>query len=192
MRPPPKPLEEIVHRALELIQPPPDRRESCRTEIGARVDLLRSVHHYLGNLPSPGQLREELGDIVRALKKARATLRDVTPASRSLTFLGSPDEFDAELGRLIRNAEFHREAVHVPSGGRTWDGTKTQAARYADELLRSFGTRPPAKTIGGALYSLAAVLYEGGTGIPDASLEAYCRDLDRVEPSIVVHVPFTD
>jgi hypothetical protein len=69
-------------------------------------------------------------------------------------------------------------------------------ARLAAKLLTTFSASPPTKTPGGPFYELASVLYEGVTGKEGVHLEQYCRDVldasdgGRIEPSLVVRVPF--
>ena len=156
--------------------------------------MLRRVSDDLSKIPSPGELKEDLQDIKKQLERTRATFRRCSLANAMIIFKDGSKEtaFLEELDQLIDAAKFHHDALVVRPGSRQWDMVKAMAAKYADELLRSFGDKPPTKTEGGAFYMLASLLYRGATGATGVNLQQYCRDLDRVEPSIVVKVPYSD
>jgi hypothetical protein len=181
-----------VDDALVLIKPRPEQEASCATTIRARVELLRKVHHDLEAIPSPGDLKKELKDIGRDLERTRAASRTYSAISKATIF--EKDEakqkaFLGDLDWLIVSAQFYHDALVVRPGSRRWDNVKVIAAKYADELLRSFSASAPGKTVGGTFYALAALLYKEATG-KKANLEQYCRELDRIEPNIVVKMPF--
>jgi hypothetical protein len=191
------PRPDIIERALSLIKPKPEQRAACATAIGQRDELLRRIHLVLGAIPSPGDLKKRLKKIGGDLRRTRRLLDE--PSGCVAAVVG-PD-FLGEFDRLIDSAQFYHDAIAVRHGSRRWDNVKAIAARYANELLRSFGSAPPTKTPDGPFYNLASLLYEGATAKVGVDLEQYCRDVldnvnelggSRIEPSIVVRVPLAE
>jgi hypothetical protein len=187
--------------ALQLIDPRPEQWDACAATITQRIKLLRDAHHFLEEIPSPGHLKKELKAIGRDLKRTRAALQKYSAISKAMIF--EKDEakqkaFLGDLDWLIVSAQFYHDALVVRHGRRPWDNIKAVTAKFAFELLTTFGAKEPTKTAardGGVFLRLAALLYKGITG-KNADLGRYCGDaLDhagdgRIEPNIVVRVPF--
>src|SRR5262249_35175629 len=147
-----------------------------------------------------GILRRELGEIARDLEKFKKTLRQYSKISVALLYANNAissqfrrqseilthfsraaakqKEFLEEIDTLIEAAANHSKNLAVPPGSRRYDYVKASAAFYANQLIRSFGSAPPAKTVDGAFYRLAALLHRTATG-KDADLEQYCREVGR-------------
>ena len=100
---------------------------------------------------------------------------------------------------MIDSAEFYRNALVVRRGAHRWDNIKALSARLAAELLRTYSASRPTKTVDGAYFHIASLVYEGVTGKSGVDLSQYCRDHlasagkpggGRIESSIVVRMPF--
>jgi hypothetical protein len=187
--------------ALLLINPQPEQRDVCAATITQRIEPFRDAYQRLEAIPSPGDLKRELADIGRDLERIRTALGQYSVFATAMIFWKDADKqkaFFAELEALIDAAKFHHDAIVVRAGGRPWDNIKALMAKFALELLTTFGAEKPTKTAardGGAFLELASLLYKGVTG-KKADLGRYCRDLldhagdGRIEPGIVVRVPF--
>jgi hypothetical protein len=194
---------DITDEALALIEPPEERREDCRREIKARVDLLHGVWTLTRDTPSQADLKRELRAIRLRLERIRKdfAVRGDLPVAANMLFQdmasrmvslpvavtllfqeqGQHAAFLRELDRLIDDARFHHDSIVVRPGAQRWDNIKVVAARNAARLT-TFGTKHPTRR-------LAELLYRGATG-KRANLDQYCRDLDRIEPELVVRTTF--
>lgn len=186
-------LRRIVVRALRLINPKPEQRESCATIIRERVALLHFVSGELRAIPSSGDLKKELQTIVADLKRTKTAICRRSAVCKGMVFHKDATRETAflnELDRLIESAKFHHNTLVVRRGSPRWDNAKAIAAKDANELLRSFSDKSLTKAAGGPFYRLASLLYEGATRKKNVNLEQYCRALldgrDRIEPSIVL------
>jgi hypothetical protein len=187
---------DIIDRALALIKPKPEHKAACVTAIRQRVEWLSRVHLDLGAIPSARDLKKRLKKIGDDLRR---TKRLVEQSSCVAAVVGTA--FLGDFDRLIDSAQFYHDAIVVRRGSPRWDNVKAIAARYANELLRSFGSALPTKTPDGPFYNLASLLCEGATAKVGVDLEQYCRDVldnvnelggGRIEPSIVVRVPLAE
>jgi hypothetical protein len=187
--------------ALALIGPTPERKNACAAMITERVALLHKVHQYLEALPSPGNLKEELKGIGEGLERIKTALEQHSEFATALIFWKDSVRqkgFLAELDELIDSTKFHRDAIVVQHGRQPWDNLKALTAKFAFELLHTFGTKKPTKTAakdGGAFFGLANLLFKMVTG-KKADLKQYCCDVldhagdSRIEPGVVARVPF--
>jgi hypothetical protein len=204
----------IIDRALKLIAPKPEQKETCVAMIEEHVAVLGRAYLAQGAGPSPGKLKKQFKDIAADLRRIKQSLESSTyaPALLWKTACGDADSADesgqaknlpakaflGELDRLIAAAEFLHGAIVVRPGARRWDNVKAVTASLAAKLLTTFSARPLlTASRGGAFYRLATLLYEAVTG-EVVSLEQYCRDVldkadepggGRIEPSIVVRIP---
>jgi hypothetical protein len=188
--------------ALLLINPRPEQKDACAAKITPRIELLRGVHRDLKALPSPGNQKIELEGIGRDLERIRIALGQYSESTTDLIFgkdAVKKKVFLAELDALIDSAKLYRDAVVVRHGRQPWDNIKAVTAKFAFELLTTFSAKKPTKTAikdGGAFLGLARLLYEGVTGMKNADLGRYCRDVRdhagdvRIEPELVVQMTF--
>jgi hypothetical protein len=187
----PQPSKGIVDRALDLINPKPEQETACAAATEARLQLLRDCIELHRNLPSPGDLKKELSGIRRDLTKAKKAISSYSPAARAMIFKKdavAEQQFFDSLDRLAADTQFFRASLVVRPGGHRWDNRKVMAARYGADLLRSYSTEPFTKT-GKACRELAELLWEGASGKVE-DLAQYCREPDRIDPPLVVKVPW--
>jgi hypothetical protein len=181
-----------VKRALKLIGPASEQEAACAAAIDARIQLLHLVWEAIRRLPTPGTLRKELKEIVHDLNRTKRTFKKYSKVAKAIIFQNDSarqQAFFDDIDRCIEEAQFLiTTGLIVRRGGHRWNNVKAIAAKYAQELLLSFSAKPPTKSGGGAFYELAALLYKAVTG-EDAGLEQYCRQLGRIEPSVVVRFP---
>jgi len=178
-------------RALELISPNPEQRDLCATAIDARIQMLRGLARDIGSIPSPGDLKGELKEIVRDLKRTKRNFTKYSEVAKAATFWKDPERQEAFLTALnqgIEAAQFHHDALVIPPGSRQFDNVKAMAASYAAELLRCYSAEPLTPT-GRICRELAELLYKEATG-KAANLEPYCRQPGRIEPRPLFRVPF--
>lgn len=150
-------------------------------------------------MPSPGELRKQLDQFVKAAGWMLDAMKGLHDMNKMAVFQepstdpGSPrhDAFVAQLERVGRNAAVLRNSTLVKPGSKVWDDTKGQSARFARDLIKEFGCdgRPPPLTIGGPYFTLASILYEGGTGKADEDLSQYCRNPDRLGLRYMLGIP---
>ena len=190
------PQAEIVGRAVELVAPTSSNDLTCRIEVAKWIRTLRAFH---GSFPhgkawtSLGRRRQELTATSAALNRVMKVLNNL---SRELAFAlfdvnakSANNDFLNFLTSMARKAALGLRAVEAlramgkEKGAPPRDYTKLNAARAAYDLLKQFSSRKPTKTAGGDFYELATILYEGGTGTADASLELDCRRiLETADP----------
>jgi hypothetical protein len=184
--------QHVVERALALIDPKPDQSEACAEEVRTHVALLRMVATDLASVPKPYAVKlalDEKRKIGAALRRLQAVIRsdafavDLLFKTSGMT-VEAQQTFLAQLERLADAAEFASQALVVRRPSRhEWNNTKVITARYADKLLRAFGTRRPTKSAG---IALASLLYEEATGKESGEFSTYFRDLDRIKPEFVL------
>ena len=139
-------------RALDLIQPAPERRAECEDGILTRIRVLSAI------VQKPLRMR----DMVRATEKLRA-------AERAAEIAGSlsPGLINGFLlGQIVGQIKGMRESLELfvavrrdetHHGGRRQDPVKCKAADFSRILLKEFGPRPT-RTEGGVWHQLAATL----------------------------------
>jgi hypothetical protein len=202
-----------VDDAVELIGPKPNQRPLCWQQTEERIGRLIVIASRLDKIPSPGILRKELDEIARDLEKFKKALRQYSKVSVALLYTNNAilSQFRRqseiltyfsraaakqkilfeEIDSLIEAAVRHSKNLVVPPGSRRYDHVKASAALYSDQLMRSFGSAPPTKTVDGAFYRLAALLHKTATG-KDANIEQYCREVGRSGLTIVGKMTVSD
>jgi hypothetical protein len=172
-------------RALALIRPKSKQRRACAAAVALRIKILRAAAQDVGAIPAPGALKTELKEIVRDLQRTKRTFAKRSVIARAVTFWKDAEQqqaFLAVLDQAIEAAQFHHDALVIPAGSPQFDNVKAAAASCAAELLRCYGT-------GRGRRELAELLYQAATG-KAASLEQYCRQLGRIEPSPLFKMQF--
>jgi hypothetical protein len=64
-----KPAPSLIDRALEVIKPPPERRDACRRQIENDIRQVHFVHAELKGAPSPAELRRNYYRIEKGMKR---------------------------------------------------------------------------------------------------------------------------
>jgi hypothetical protein len=153
--------DSIVERALESINPKPERAEEAREEVAAAIALITHAEDM-----SPATTQE-----ISALRATIAALQ--RPWAECLGSNELPRLRD-ELEWIVEYAEWQRSRK-----GPRRNPKKLMAAFDARCLLHKYGGVEPKMTDGSAFYELAAVLYEAATGVAGADLSRACKGVER-------------
>jgi hypothetical protein len=167
------PASEVVSRAIDLIRPlklsEPDFREGIALLMaGVRVSQFGNA------LPPLRPIKDQIKEVADALKIARRAIRTLPGIARVAQSVFW-DDFCDLIDEAIQLAEERHKEIEVGEGGRKLDLAKDYAANAALHVISEWKRAKPAKTVNGAFYELASVIYEGGTGIEGANLERHCR-----------------
>ena len=171
-----------INRCLEIIAPAADHRGACRQQVAMTLDLLATRDFEFYGVAFERKHNRELGKIVHVLGYAAMVMEayphlELLEADRD----GSPDitEWARLTGRIASIAERAKEQLAAqPRRTKPPDDFKRLCAEYAFDLIKTFGTRRPTLTDGGAFYRLAAVLHAatiGGDPWKEDGLERACR-----------------
>jgi hypothetical protein len=153
--------DEIVARALALIDPKPERAEEARRQITRAIAII-SEPEPKDPLPDNRQIRK----VASALQAASAVLKH--------PWVWEFADDWRQLCERLETIATNPEAVCLTKRGPRLSEKKWMAARSAYSILRSHGAKPTLYR-DGAWFQLAATLYEGATGIADANLERACE-----------------
>jgi hypothetical protein len=185
-------LEETAEEALQLITPPDDQRTRCRQSIKDRIAIIRAMHFKKDR--STAEIRDDINKLSAALRRTVAALRKLFINGSELHLPMRRFNSDEIVRSMVNGTEYQSEWREfynvlvakidllenryndVRKAGPVSDPAKLLAALHSSHLLREFGRRPT-KTVGGAFYELASLLYEGATGVQNANLERYCRKI---------------
>jgi hypothetical protein len=199
----PRDLDAILTTATkDLINPPPDSVEAFLAQLTACIDAVHRAYKEIANIPPPGEMKARASSYLKALHAARE-------AADAVTFHQSDDFLDA-LDQEINQVDALTCLV-VPHGSRQRDLIADMAAIMARDLIDPDPYRHPENrislygpflecpwrrratlTIGGPWLKLAALIYEGATGVPRDSEEMLkaCREIDKLRPRYVAKLHF--
>jgi hypothetical protein len=159
--------DSVIDRALQLIQPNQEPNHEVRREVVNIIMEIKPTSTF-----GRGEARKQCRKMAGALRKAVEVLANPLTQALSTRY--------GEMHKLCEELLTLAEAVEgwgKPKKGRPSKITKRTAAFYAHRLLLRHGDKSPKVYKDGAYFQLAAVLYEGATGIPGADLERACRDM---------------
>jgi hypothetical protein len=126
--------------------------------------------------PSPAKMRRDMDRLAKALKKVETIL--LLPAYqrvfRHMSAYLDYDRFMADMRKVFKTANFQVKHSVTPRGSKPVDSVKVYAAIYAVRLFEQFRSRRR-----GSEATLAAILYEGATGIENEELGKYCAKVER-------------
>jgi hypothetical protein len=188
---------ELQEGALQLIGPKPERTEEARKQVAdAIAQIKRAQRRSTDNKRELQQIASALRRAIAALK--RPSVRDLqlrvhysrNPGLAGLVLAGPlVDQLPTLREGLAALAAAADSACKDIKLGRRGPGQKMCAAIWAHELLRSHGVKPTCYAQG-KFFRLAAVLYEGGTGIAGADVERVCRQVFRSHRApFGIHLP---
>jgi hypothetical protein len=156
----PKPAsdDDVVTRALDLIGTKLERTDEAQLRV---VDAIAKIARTSEHAPrwNSREVREARR-LAGALRTAMAALK--THLARGVFHRSelTADQLREELAAFAAAAEWQYSTRRGPGGNHK----KFMAALEAHELLRRHGVEPTLYK-SGALFQLAAMLYEGATGI---------------------------
>ena len=137
-------LSDVVVYATELIEPPHEQEARCHDIIEQRLEMLRDVHRRQAAISSPGELKKQLQNIDRDLRRMRRSL-ERWPSATDVVFdqdaIKKQPFFD-QIDLLINSTKFYGQAIASAPGGHRWNNMKALSARLAYELLITFGIKP--------------------------------------------------
>jgi hypothetical protein len=179
--------EDVIDRAVELIEPPASRRDACAKEIAVCIEVCRNARKH--RLPSPAKTKRLLNRFAGAARRAIDTAKEVPesyqwhvfpepgrPMRDGKPIHGRMDELLTQLKwASYRAANF--SACLVTSNDKR-DVAALSAANLARSVLREFNRRVTHYK-DGRYYQLASLIYEGATGKRGRDLSRCCRDPDR-------------
>jgi hypothetical protein len=177
---------KITMRALQLIAPKPARTEEARKQVDYAIATIKSPRAQPRTVN-----KRELEQIASALRRAIVVLKKpaVSDLQRRLHYERNPGlagllfgpplvdqlpKLREELAALAAAADSACQDIKL--GRRRGSGPTMCAALWAHDLLRRHGVKPTCYAQG-KFFRLAAVLYEGGTGIAGADVERACRQV---------------
>jgi hypothetical protein len=167
------PASEVVSRAIDLIRPLNLSEPDFREEITLFMLVVRILQ--FGNTSPPLRpIKDQIKEVADALKIARRAIRTLPRIAR-ITQSVFWDDFCDLIDEAIQMAEERHKGIEVGDGGRNLDLAKDYAANAAHHVISEWKRTKPVKTVNGAFYELASVIYEGGTGIEGANLQRHCR-----------------
>lgn len=195
----PRPLDEILVDAVDVIKPPANSVEAFRAQLTTCINGARYIYQKTANLPAPGKMKALWADYLEALRK-------IEKKARALKCLlpGETDKFGEALEQEIYLADATAACLHVPKGAPQRDMVADAAARMARSLIdpdtyrhpENVGKdlpaidcpwrRPATLTYEGPWLKLAELIYEGATGIPGRDMMKACREADDHSPRYVV------
>jgi hypothetical protein len=178
-------LEEIVNRALQLLNPTDEEKTECRERVKECMLFVRAIAAGISRNPSSAQIRDDFENLAAALRRAKKAL-DKLCETDCLLYLpmndGDPwrSPLKAEWGQFYnaltaKLALLETRKNYVPKGSPLPDPAKRSAAWYSVYLIAVCGRKRPTKTLDGPFYELASLLYEGATYTAHANLERHCR-----------------
>jgi hypothetical protein len=168
-----RPDKSPIDRALNVLNPPPDRWDACRKEIEMFIAMLRELDTVKKDLWSPAMVRQGFGRVAKNLEKA------VYEARKMHTFqLQYLEDYVPRWEEDAKYVKSLAESTKVPPGKPPWDDVKSYCAILAEIYLLEYGHKPT-RTEDGAFYTLAGILYEGVTG-KEQDLSQYCRNVGRL------------
>jgi hypothetical protein len=200
--------DDIVERALALIQPKPEQTAGVRKRVVEAIARIHPVHGLFSGDTEQERAAEkrECDEFAGAMRTAIAALDRPTmdvvsgeindEVTFGETMMGVVLEeqrghhgtytetarrvhrLRKELAALAAAAEADSSILKAKCGRRT-DPVKWAAAIAAYETLRDYGIRPSLYK-GGTYFQLAAVLYEGVTGRADEDFSRACTQVARV------------
>jgi hypothetical protein len=166
-------LEEIINRAVQLIDPIDSQKTECRKHVELAILRVRQIACWRASRTP------------NSFEKLTVALEKATEAFNK--FFKTPDCAQSicinvqEVGAFFKIPELILKVLrsrkkHVPKkGGPIADGAKRIAAWNSFALIQGLGKKRATKTIGGSFYELASVLYEGATYTAHENLERHCR-----------------
>lgn len=171
-------LDEIMDRAVQLINPIDKKRSQCREFVSIGIFVVRLLARW-----NASQNREKLvltfDRLVRTLETALNTYYDFVNTFGFSRFivknLKAPSENAFHKLPKVIEAVLNGRIKYSPKQGPVADGAKRIAALYSLVLIEDFAEKRVTKTVGGLFYELASVLYEGATYSANANLERHCR-----------------
>lgn len=169
------PNSEIVSRAMDLIKPVTMPEPDFRRVIATFMDWIRT-NQTANSIPNMGRVKSQIEHVAHALRKTIKAIAELPRPARVQQSIQYWDDFCGLLQGVLQTVELHHKLFEVNKGGRQPDLAKVNAAEGAAYLIINIQHGTPSKTIGGAFYELASVLYEGGTGISGADLQRFCRN----------------
>jgi hypothetical protein len=166
--------DDIIERALQLIKPKPEQTAEARKRVVFIIDWVTfniALDTALTSACAPPTNRE-IDKFADALRATIAALEH--PMARGLV-IGklNPDDLlrlRTELGSIVEAAVSTRKKE-----GPRAKMDKRIAAAHAYLLLHQFGRVEPTLYKDGAFLQLAALLYEGATGIAGADFSRACK-----------------
>jgi hypothetical protein len=173
--------DEIVAKALTLINPPDDQREACRAKVACRISLIQQYAQGLRLRPTPRQLREQLARYLLTLQATKTSFDRLPWRYRDKDFL-------VQLNAEIEQIKADHEAYRVPPGSKPRDLIAMAAVQCAAELLRpetyhrpGRESRPPL-TNNGLWHQLSKLFYQVAGGDPDSDhVWTYMRRIKSAE-----------
>ena len=161
--------DEIVAKALTLINPPDHQREACGANVASRISLIKKYAKGLRLRPGPRQLKEQLARYLRTLRTTKANFGRLPWRYRY-----RDKDFLVQLNAEIEQIEADHQAYRVPPGSKRRDLIAMAAVQIAAELLRpetyhrpGRDSRPPL-TIDGPWHQLCKLFYKVAGGGPDS------------------------
>jgi hypothetical protein len=185
----------IVDECIALIAPDAQHEAECRRQIERHVDMMRWFNLPKSKLECRDALwklklklrpvgrkadRETLLRFADALADAAVQLNEPLCGpylSRRLPTFDAA-KFSKELETLVTIAREVAGSMHLEHG-RPVNMSKSIAAWSAEELIETWGTKPPTLTIDGPYYRLASILYGAGTGEHGVDLSRQCKETSR-------------
>src|SRR5262249_25302902 len=147
MRSPDRPAT-VVERALDVIAPVQARMAACGEEVRLKIATLRVFRQIDSAETSPGAIKETLRKIEAHMRAVDTAAKELPPEYWSRLF---PERGQQTIGEWERDTPLrvHRLVVEaeiagivVPPGAPRSDGVKSQAVRFAHELLSEFSGPP--------------------------------------------------
>jgi hypothetical protein len=176
----------VIDRAVELIDPPANRRDACREDVVVCIGLckLRPPPPCPEPPPSPTRTKRQLDRVAKAAARMIDATKGLHYFYRYWVLAETPPDCDANMLKLIEQLEMIRTKATGFSeclvvSREKWDPVAFKAAMLANDLLKENGRRPTHYK-DGRYYKLTELLYEGATGKRDRDLSRYCRNPDRL------------
>jgi hypothetical protein len=180
--------DSIVERARDEINPADDKKAACEKEIRTYLGLLDQVV-TVSDVPNPADFRDQSKQVATALRKFETIVSAYPHLWASVFSVGAGvdvdgkavmvtpvnyDRFMADVATLIQKADFNSEHLVTTRESKRPAPVKMVAAIHAVRLFEQFrsGRR-------GSEAKLAAILYEGATGIEGEELGKYCAEVER-------------
>jgi hypothetical protein len=170
MKPPGRPISEIIDDAMRLV-----RQQAGANGVPAKTchwlisDYMMAAHDERANAPpfilagtSHADMKASLRNYRKLLIRARRE-----PAAKLLSHYRTLDV-------LIDKVSERAENYPVPDGRPPTNWDAEMALADAKDILRALGIRPT-KTIDGLWHGLAALCFEARTGEPNKDLSRHWR-----------------
>ena len=164
---------DIIEQCVDLISPENSESALCRDHVVANIRVLKFLHVQKFRFYSATVARPYFFKLAEAAETMVALLRDDNCPADIDDAKYPKDELCVWLGAIAVIAQERADALQSKKSPS--QPLKTLSASFAYGLFEEFGSRPPTLTTDGAFFQLAALLFEGATGIAGANLDWQCR-----------------